>query len=183
MKKKLFSPKTLTIGCLCLLCAAVLVGVLYWKSAPETNFTPEADTSIGVSDTWEDNGSSLPAGGNTQKPTGDQTPGAETGKPADDNYKVASESESEVVINMTPPVEKPKAPDVPADKSPNSDNTVPEQPASEGECIPSTPEKKPETSQPGRVNDPVFGWTEVPPAQGETVDNDKDPNKIVGSMG
>ena len=184
MKKKTFSLKTLIIGGLCLLCAAVLVGVLYWKSAPQTNFTPEADTSIGTSDTWEDNGSSLPAGESSHKPDSDQTSGTEADKPtSDDNYKIASESENEVIINMTPPAEKPKVPDPPAGKEPNTDNSVPSQPASGGECIPSTPERKPEPSQPGKVNDPVFGWTEVAPAQGETVDNDKDPDKIVGNMG
>ena len=182
MKKKLFSPKVLTAGGLCLLCVAILVGVLYLTSTPTSTFTPEGNTSVNANDQWEDNNGSLPAGGNTQK-SADGKAGTDGGEQPDDKYQVVSESEDETVINMTPPAEKPEAPDAPNDKKPNPDNSVPDAPPAGGSCIPSTPEKKPEPSQPGMVNDPVFGWTEVPPAQGESIDNDKDPNKIVGNMG
>lgn len=183
MKKKFISPKTLTIGGLCVLCIAVLVGVLYWKSAPADTFTPEADTSIGTNDIWEDSSSSLPTSSNAGNSTSNQPSDKETDEPSDDNYLVVSEDEKDVVINMTPPAEKPKAPDVPKGEKPNADNSVPDAPASGGDCIPPTPEKPPESSQPDRVYDPVFGWSDLPPAQGKPVDNDGDPNKTIGNMG
>lgn len=140
----------------------------------ETNSEWEAPVSTPLTD------------GKSQQPT-DEQPAATDDAQAhgQDNYQVVSESPDEVVINMTPPAETPapKVPDPPAGKTITSDNSVPSAPADGGECVPSTPEEKPAASQPGMVNDPVFGWTEVPPAQGETVDNDGDPDKMIGSMG
>lgn len=188
MKKKLFSPKTLMVGGLCLLCVATLVGVLYLTSTPKSTFTPEGDTSVGTNDKWEDNSESLPTDVNTQKPADGQTD-TDAENQMDDKYQVVSESEDETVINMTPPAEKPKAPEasgaagVPNDKKPNPDNSVPAAPPAGGDCVPSAPEKKPEPSQPGKVYDPVFGWIELSPGVGETVDSDGDPDKMVGSMG
>lgn len=184
MKNKFFSPKVLTIGGLCLLSVAVLVGVLFWKSAPAPTFTPEADTSVGTNDEWV-NSSSLPTQGTTSSSAnGQQTP-TDTANQPDDTYQVVAESQDEVVINMTPPAEKPEAPDAPDGKSKPEGNAVPDTPAEDGECIPVNPEKpKPqEPSQPGKVNDPVFGWTEVPSASGQPADSDGDPDKIIGNMG
>lgn len=182
MKKKILSSKSLTIGGLCLLCAAILVGVLYWKSTPAPVFTPEADTSVNTNSEWDAPVSSLPADSNSQQSADEQQTAPDLEVEPKDNYQVVSESEENVMINMTPPADKPEPPVTPPGKTTPKDNTTPEAPAADGECIPSTPEKKPAPSQPGKVNDPVFGWTDVPIASGQEAGGSGDPNKIIGSM-
>lgn len=183
MKKKMISGKALTIGGLCLACIAILVGILIWKTGPESQFTPDADDMIPSSTTWVEPGGSSP--GSTSKPSA--TPGqADDPAPDDqaqDNYKVSSETEEEVVINMTPPVSQntETPPPAPKDQMVPESNAVPSEPADGGECIPSTPEKKPE-EKPGQVYDPVFGWTDLPGASGTEAHSDGDPNKMIGSM-
>lgn len=183
MKKKMISGKALTIGGLCLACIAILVGILVWKTSPASEFTPDADNTIPSSTTWvEPDGSST---GNTSKPSA--TPGqADNPDPNDhaqDNYKVASETEEEIVIDMTPPASQKTVtpPPAPKDQTAPENNAVPSAPAEGGECIPSTPEKKPE-EKPGQVNDPVFGLSELPRASGSEADSNGDPNKMIGSM-
>lgn len=186
MKKKIFSPKALTIGGLCLLCVAILVGVLYWKAAPDSSFAPEADTSVETNSEWEAPVSTPLTDGKSQQPTDEQPAATDDAQEhAADNYQVVSESPDEVVINMTPPAAKPtsEVPAPPAGKTATPDNSVPSAPAVEGECVPSTPEEKPAPSQPGKVYDPVFGWIDLATGVAEEADSTGDPDKMIGNMG
>lgn len=184
MNKKFLSPKVLTIGGLCLLCAAILVGVLYWKSTPVPTFTPEADTSVKANSEWEAPASAPPSVTNP-KANDESQPAEDAGDPVKDTYQTVSESEDGAVINMTPPAEKPEPPEAPEGKKVAEDNAVPSTPPSSGACVTPPPEgnkQKPSDSKPGQVYDPVFGWTDVASAVGEEADSDGDINKMVGSM-
>lgn len=183
MKKNKISGKALGIGGLCLVCVVILVGVWIWSAAPKSEFTPDPDDTIPSSTTWVESGGS--STGSTSKPsaTPGQTDDLDRDDHTQDNYKVASETEEEVVIDMTPPVSKPDEtpPPAPSGQVIPEDNAIPSAPADGGECIPSTPEKKPE-AKPGQVYDPVFGWTDLPSASGSEAHSDGDPNKMIGTM-
>lgn len=184
MKKNKISGKALGIGGLCLVCVVILVGIWIWSAAPKSEFTPDPDDSVSTHTTWNDPGDA--AKGDSGAPAanpGQADPNADSEVHAQDNYKVASESEDEVVINMTPPVSEPveTPPPAPSGQAIPENNAIPSAPADGGECIPSTPEKKPET-KPGQVYDPVFGWTDLPSASGSEAHSDGDPNKMIGTM-
>lgn len=185
MKKKIVSGKVLAVSGLCLACVAILIGVLVWRSTPNPEFTPDDNHSVVTPSTWEepegDNKGSRPA----STPTPEQTDTAsDADTHAKDNYKVVSEDEDEVVIDMTPPAhqsEAPKPPAAPEGQTATPDNEIPEEPADGGACIPETPKEK-ETEKPGQVYDPVFGWTDIADASGQEADSNGDPNKMIGTM-
>lgn len=185
MRKKIFTSKVLKIGGLCILCAAIITSVLYWKTTNTSNFTPEADTGVETNSEWTAPTSNPPAAEDSQKPTDEPTTATDgTQENASDNYQVVSESEDEVIINMTPPAKKttPKDPAPPADKA-VTNNPTPNAPATSGNGATSKPKQTPKPEQPGKVYDPVFGWTDLAPVETQEVDSTGDPDKMIGDMG
>ena len=178
MKKKIASSKTLVIGGMSLLCVAILAGVLIWTSQKPPEFQPDPSSDVTTNSTWEEHGSSGSAGdaGATESQP------IESADQREEYPKVTSETEKEVVIDFTPEASKPETPPPPKASGGNADNSVPSAPPAVGSCVSETPKEKPPEGKPGQVYDPVFGWTDISPAQGEEANGSGDPNKIVGSM-
>lgn len=113
-------------------------------------------------------------------------------KPDEAYPKVVEETEDEVVVDFTAPkspdeAEPPEIPegkteiaDPEPDHTPNIDPSVtapePEAPASSGPAPGST-------NNNGEFYDPVFGWVKPGTVQQQEIDNEGDPNKMVGNMG
>lgn len=180
--KKLITSKKFIAGALAVLCVGILVVCLIVNNDKKGEFVPDPTQSVDPIDTWEENPSS--------SPTGSGYAGAKGAANEEEYPKIVKENEGEVVIDFTDPSpSKESAPTSPGTDADHVDHdAVPVQTPSEGGKPQSensgsnTPAPGSKNSQ-GQVYDPVFGW--VTPSTGNTVpmDNDGDPNKMVGEMG
>jgi len=188
------NKKIAIISGLSALSIAVLAGAYFLTREPEKDFTPVSTESANVTDTWEENS-------NTDTPLPSATPESTqtTGTPSDNTQAVVSENETGTTSSLSDSSAKDEAgqekPDTPPetnddltdpDKQPEYEPSVP-QPTKDPTPSPQlgTPAGGDSTddSHPGQVYDPVFGWIEVGATQQDTIDNDKDINKQIGTMG
>ena len=186
--------KIAIISGLSALSIAVLAGAYFLTREPERDFTPASTESANVTDTWEENS-------NTDTPLPSATPESTqtTGTPSDNTQAVVSENETGTTSSLSDSSAKDEAgqekPDTPPET--NDDLTDPDKQPEYEPSVPQptkdpTPSPQPGTpaggdstddSHPGQVYDPVFGWIEVGATQQDTIDNDKDINKQIGTMG
>lgn len=180
--KKLITSKKFIAGTLVVLCVGILVICLIVGGDKKNEFVPDPFPTGEPVDTWEENPSSTPSGGGYA--------GIQGANDADAYPKVVEENPDEVVIDFTDPSPtKEPAPETPGKDTDHVDHdSVPVQTPSEGgkpqqESSDSNTPAPGSTNSQGQVYDPVFGW--VTPSTGNTVpmDNDGDPNKMVGEMG
>lgn len=177
--KQFLTSKNFIVGTLAVLCVGILVVCFIVSNDKKEDFVPDPTPSVNPIDSWEASTPSSPAGGATE---------GNGANDAEQYPKVVEETEDEVVIDFTDPspakVDPPETPGT--DKDHVDHGAVPIQTPSEGGKPQENP--KPNTPAPGSTNDkgqvydPVFGW--VTPSKGGTVpmDNDGDPNKMVGEM-
>lgn len=180
--KKLITSKKFIAGALAVLCVAILVVCLVVSNDKKGEFVPDPSQSADPVDTWEENPSS--------SPTGSGYAGTKGTADEEEYPKVVEENEDEVVIDFTDPSpSKEPAPTTPGTDEDHVDHdTVPVQTPSEGgkpqqeSSGSSSAPAAGSTNSQGQVYDPVFGW--VTPSTGNTIpmDNDGDPNKMVGEM-
>ena len=183
--KKFFTSKPFVISALAVLCIGIVAACLIWGRDKPSEFTPDPQESQ-TTDEWKDNSSS----GNGAESW--NTPGGAENEPDEAYPKVVEETEDEVVVDFTAPkspdeAEPPEIPegkteiaDPEPDHTPNIDPSVtapePEAPASSGPAPGST-------NNNGEFYDPVFGWVKPGTVQQQEIDNEGDPNKMVGNMG
>lgn len=180
--KKIFTSKKFVAGALAVLCVGILVVCLIVSTDKKDEFVPDPSPTGELVDSWEENPSS--------STDGSGYPGSQ-GKADEEQYpKVVEENEDEVVIDFTDPSpsKEAAAPETPGTDGDHVDHdAVPVQTPSEGgkpqnEGSGSNTPAPGSTNSQGQVYDPVFGW--VTPSKGNAIpmDNEGDPNKMVGEM-
>jgi hypothetical protein len=188
MKKKNIDKKVVfSIGGLCVLCLILLAGTWYLNYEPTEEFTPaatqEAETLV---ETWDDKLDS----GIPEASIKEEEP-LYTGEVSDNTQTVISEDENGSTIDLSGCVTKEEAQETkPTEKPvPIGDTTNKDEVPSYPEELPvTTPEVQPptansESSHPGQVYDPVFGWIDTGNTTYDVVDSDGDINKQIGTMG
>ena len=191
--------RTFAICGLSALCIAVLAGAYFLTREPETEFIPASTEVSNKTDTWEDHSAvdaSLP-------PTAALESTQLQGTASDNTQTVVSEDDSGSTISLSDsstreealqekPTEPPMTTDdvTDPDKQPEYDPPAQQAPASaqddptggSGTGTPSG-DTGPDSSHPGQVYDPVFGWIAVGNTQQDNIDSDGDINKQIGTMG
>ncbi|MCM1188528.1 MAG: hypothetical protein NC541_04430 [bacterium] len=191
--------RTFAICGLSALCAAVLAGAWLLTREPETEFVPAPMEASDRTDTWEENSGTddvLPS-------TAARESAQQTGTASDHTQTVVSEDETGSTTILSDSStredalqEKPSDPPVTTDdvtdpdRQPEYDPPVQQMPASpqenpSGGSGTGTPSEgtSPDSSHPGQVYDPVFGWVAVGNTQQDSIDSDGDINKQIGTMG
>ena len=160
MKKKNIDKKVaLSIGGLSVLCLGLLFGAWYLSHEPEESFTPAAQEVETLAETWDDKlDSGIPEASIKEE-------SLYTGEVSDNTQTVISEDENGSNVDLSGSVTKEEA-QVPV--------TAPEVQA---------PADNSESSHPGQVYDPVFGWIDTGNTTYDVVDSDGDINKQIGTMG
>lgn len=188
--KKFLKSKGFKVTALSVCCVGILAACFFFGRDRGEEFTPDTQVPESMVGEWEE-------------PTGEtKTPEADTGaynrikeSAAAETYpKVVEEDEEEIIVDFAPSSEenKPEAPEKPEAQG---DATNPEEPPSyePEETKPSASEKEEnggnaDTPQPGSKNEkgevyvPGFGWTLPSTVEQTEMDNDGDPNKMVGDM-
>ncbi len=157
------TKKTLTICGLSTLCIAALAGAYLLTREPDTEFVPASTETGSLTDSWEENTDvSLPAVSSKEEAASEKP--TEKPETTDDTTNPDKQPEygNDVPQSTNPPAETP-------------DNTSP--------SSPSAGENANADEHPGQVYDPVFGWVTPSDVQQDTVDNDGDINKQIGTMG
>ena len=191
--------RTFAICGLSALCVAVLAGTYFLTREPETEFIPASTEASNKTDTWEDHSAvdaSLP-------PTAALESTQLQGTASDNTQTVVSEDDSGSTISLSDSFtreealqEKPTEPPVTTDdvtdpdKQPEYDPPAQQTPApaqddptdGSGTGTPSG-DTGSDSSHPGQVYDPVFGWIAVGNTQQDNIDSDGDINKQIGTMG
>ena len=191
--------RTFAICGLSALCVAVLAGTYFLTREPETEFIPASTEASNKTDTWEDHSAvdaSLP-------PTAALESTQLQGTASDNTQTVVSEDDSGSTISLSDSStreealqEKPTEPPVTTDdvtdpdKQPEYDPPAQQTPApaqddptdGSGTGTPSG-DTGSDSSHPGQVYDPVFGWIAVGNTQQDNIDSDGDINKQIGTMG
>ena len=191
--------RTFAICGLSALCVAVLAGTYFLTREPETEFIPASTEVSNKTDTWEDHSAvdaSLP-------PTAALESTQLQGTASDNTQTVVSEDDSGSTISLSDSFtreealqEKPTEPPVTTDdvtdpdKQPEYDPPAQQTPApaqddptdGSGTGTPSG-DTGSDSSHPGQVYDPVFGWIAVGNTQQDNIDSDGDINKQIGTMG
>ena len=191
--------RTFAICGLSALCIAVLAGTYFLTREPETEFIPASTEVSNKTDTWEDHSAvdaSLP-------PTAALESTQLQGTTSDNTQTVVSEDDSGSTISLSDRSareealqEKPTEPPVTTDdvtdpdKQPEYDPPAQQTPApaqddptdGSGTGTPSG-DTGSDSSHPGQVYDPVFGWIAVGNTQQDNIDSDGDINKQIGTMG
>lgn len=180
--KKLFQSKGFIITSLCVLCLGILVACFLLSRDHSGEFVPDAPPANSTASDWAENESG--SGSRAEDYTVGKTPEVQ------EYPKVVEESEQDVVIDFTP-LEKPEVspPPTPEGKTVKEDVTDDHpQNISPDVTPPSIEPSSPSQPQPGSSNgngavyDPVFGWVIPGEVHQSTIDNDGDPNKMVGQM-
>ncbi len=192
--------RTFAICGLSALCVAVLAGAWFLTREPETEFIPSPTEVTGRTDTWEDHSAvdaSLPPTAAALESTQLQ------GTASDNTQTVVFEDESGSTTSLSDSStreealqEKPTEPPVTTDdvtdpdKQPEYDPPAQQTPAPTqdnptGGSGTGTPSRGTgsDSSHPGQVYDPVFGWITVGNTQQDNIDSDGDINKQIGTMG
>lgn len=194
--KKTDNKLAITVGGLSALCVAVLAGVYFLTKEPEMDFAPTstpAPTTEAV--TWKENTSDSYVATTTVKEEENQVPGEIT----DTTQTIISEGEDGTVTDLSgsttkedAEVTKPSAPPHTDDDTTNPDKTpeyvdpiypTPTPAPSKPDTNPPAPTPEPTNKKPGQVYDPVFGWVTTGDTIQDSVDNDGDINKQLGTMG
>lgn len=188
--KKFLKSKGFKVTALSVCCVGILAACFFFGRDKGEEFTPDTQIPESTVSEWEE-------------PTGEaKTPEADTGAynrtkepAAAETYpKVVEESEAEIVVDFAPSSEESK-PEAPEKPEAQGDSTNPEEPPSyePEETNPSVSEKEDDggnaaTPQPGSKNEkgevyvPGFGWVVPSTVEQTEMDNDGDPNKMVGDM-
>ena len=159
MKKKNIDKKVaLSIGGLSVLCLGLLFGAWYLSHEPEESFTPAAQEVETLAETWDDKlDSGIPEASIKEE-------SLYTGEVSDNTQTVISEDENGSNVDLSGSVTKEEAQETkPTQKPEPADNS--------------------ESSHPGQVYDPVFGWIDTGNTTYDVVDSDGDINKQIGTMG
>ena len=177
MKKKNIDKKVvLSIGGLCILCLVLLAGTWYLNYEPTEEFTPAATQEVEtLAETWDDKlDSGIPEASIKEE-------SLYTGEISDNTQTVISEDENGSNVDLSGSVTKEEAQESkPTEKpEPIGDTT------NKGE-VPSYPEEVPvtapevqapadnsESSHPGQVYDPVFGWIDTSTSRSALWENNK----------
>lgn len=184
--KKFFTSKGFIVSALVLLCIGVAAACFIWGRDKPSEFTPDPPESQTTSE-WKENSSSA----NPDDWASSGSPNSKS-EPNGEYPKVVEETEDEVVVDFTPPQSKEdvEPPAVPEGKTEIENPEPNHTPTIDPEVTP--PEPEPEapsgpapgsTNNNGEVYDPVFGWVKPGNIVQEEVDNNGDPNKMVGNMG
>lgn len=186
MKKKNIDKKVaLSIGGLSVLCLGLLFGAWYLSHEPEESFTPAAQEVETLAETWDDKlDSGIPEASIKEE-------SLYTGEVSDNTQTVISEDENGSNVDLSGSVTKEEAQETkPTDKPvPIGDTTNKDEVPSYPEEVPvtapevQTPADNSESSHPGQVYDPVFGWIDTGNTTYDVVDSDGDINKQIGTMG
>ena len=181
--KKLFQSKGFIVTSLCVLCVGILAACFLLGRDQGGEFVPDTPPASSAASDWTENPSG--SGGRAEDYDVGKTPEVQEQYP-----KVVDESEQEVVIDFTPS-EKPEVTPPPAPEGKTAKEDVaddhPQNISPEVTPPPSEP-SSPSQPQPGSSNgngavyDPVFGWVVPGEVHQSTIDNDGDPNKMVGQM-
>ena len=184
MKKKNINKKVVfSIGGLCTLCLVLLAGTWYLNYEPTEEFTPATQEVETLANTWDDKlESDVPEASVKEEPL-------YTGEVSDNTQTVISEDESGSTVDLSGSVTK-------AQETKPTDKPVPIGDTTNKDEVPSYPEEVPvtapevqapadnsESSHPGQVYDPVFGWIDTGNTTYDVVDSDGDINKQIGTMG
>lgn len=204
--KKNASPasrkRTLAICGLSALCAAVLAGTCFLKREPEREFIPAPPEASGSTDTWEDR-PSADMGTLRPSPAANESTQLQ-GTVSDNTQTVISKDETGSTTSLPNSStrkealqEKPLEPPVTTDditdpaRQPEYDLGIqqaqtpapPQDTPSDASAAETPPENtSPDSSHPGQVYDPVFGWVTPSSVQQDNIDSDGDINKQIGTM-
>lgn len=186
MKNKNIDKKVVfSIGGLCTLCLVLLAGTWYLNYEPTEEFTPATQEVETLANTWDDKlESDVPEASVKEEPL-------YTGEVSDNTQTVISEDENGSTVDLSGSVTKEEAQETkPTDKPvPIGDTTNKDEVPSYPEEVPVTapevqvPADNSESSHPGQVYDPVFGWIDTGNTTYDVVDSDGDINKQIGTMG
>lgn len=209
--KPIDRKRTFAICGLSALCIAVLAGTYFLTRKPETEFIPVSVEQADVTDTWEENfgidaNATLPvvvvgedSQGQLQETTSDDTQTVVSESGTDSTISLSDSSTKEDALqekpaeppvttdDVTDPNKQPKY-DPPIKQTPTPTSTptsAPKQDSPTGSTKAETPSGNtaPDSSHPGQVYDPVFGWVKVGNTQQDNIDSDGDINKQIGTMG
>ncbi len=201
--------RTFAICALSALCIASLAGAHFLTREPEREFIPAPVEHADVTDTWEETNTWEENPGTDAIPP---VAVAEEinqlqGTASDNTQTIVSEDESGSTISLSDSSttaealqEKPTAPPVTTDDVTDPDKQpeyappvqqaptptpAPKQENPKGDTKTGSPSggTAPDSSHPGQVYDPVFGWVSVGDTQQDNIDNDGDINKQIGTMG
>ena len=182
--KKLISSKTFIAGTLAILCVVILVVCLLWSKGDKPDFIPDPVPSGAPIDSWTEN--SAPQNGETYKdgftPAGYSPVNQSDEHTAGEYPAVIEDKEDEVIIAFI----EPEPTKEPPPETPGTNNDMPSKPP---EHV-GKPQENPDSGKPvpgstnekGEVYDQVFGWVKPGKVEQIEIDNDGDPNKIIGNM-
>lgn len=188
MKKKLIDKKILfSMSGIVVLCLGLIIGSACLNYEPKENFEPATiETNDTLAETWDDK---LEADAPVEASIKEEP--LYTGEVTDNTQTIISEDENGSIVELSGSTTKEEA----------SESTPPEKPVPVGDTtnkdeVPSysedvavvSPSPAPasdssESSHPGQVYDPVFGWFDAGTTTFDIVDSDGDINKQISTMG
>ena len=186
MKKKPIDKKIIiSMSGIVVLCLGLIIGSAYLNYEPKEDFVPATiEASDTLADTWDDKLEvDTPAEASIKEEplyTGEVTDNTQTVISEDENgsiVELSGSSTKEEASESTPP-EKP----VPVGDTTNKDE-VPSYSEDVAVVSPAPTSDSSESSHPGQIYDPVFGWIDVGTTTFDIVDSDGDINKQIGTMG
>jgi hypothetical protein len=176
--KKLIVSKTFIAGILAVLCIAILAVCFLWGNDEKSEFVPDPAPAGVPADRWTEN----PSSDTVEESSGGTSPGENPAitpeGPSEEYPKVVEDSKDEVVIDFTEPepTKEPPPENPPTQSQTPSAGGNPQESSGTGTPAPGN------TNDKGEVYDPVFGWVKPAEVIQESIDNEGDPNKMVGDM-
>jgi hypothetical protein len=187
--KRLIRSKIFVPGALALLCIGILTVCLLWGSGEGAKFVPDPAPPVETISEWVEPIPPAPSDQSAPAVPDSAEPSAAVPEPQVQNVQEVGDN---VIINFTDPVQPKGTPPPPPEVTVvQGDPSHPPEPSpaptpDSTEDSPETP--KSDTPAPGSRNDkgevydPVFGWFVPGEVISEPIDNDGDPNKMVGHM-
>jgi len=182
--KKIIKSKMFIAGMLAALCVCILTICVLGKNDKESEFNPESSIPIVVIDSWTENTISITEIiEDNDNNTYHELTETQTETQSNEITKVIIKTKNEIVIDfIEPPLPKDSPPETPGTKfnelesaelpshvGKPHDNPIPD---------PLVPGNK---NEKGEIYDSAFGWVTPGKVEQKDIDNQGDPNKMVGN--